>query len=104
MTLWPGTAGAAGPGGFGDAASTNASGNNTSRMAAKVSSVFRQPTLSISATASGENRNWPNEPAAVPAPKPMVRHCGGNNLAKAPITSVNEQPASPNPISTPADM
>src|SRR4051794_18776032 len=104
MTPWPGTEGADGPGGLGGAARTNASGSSTSRMAAKVSKVFCQPTLSISPTASGENRNWPNEPAAVPAPKPMVRHGGGNSLAKAPITKVNEQPARPNPISTPADM
>ena len=40
----------------------------------------------------------------MPTPNPMVRHCVGRSLAKAPITKVNEQPARPKPISTPADM
>ncbi len=57
---------------------------------------------SISATASGENRNWPNEPAAVPAPKASVRHCSGISLPKAPSTSVNDEPARPKPINIPA--
>ena len=92
------------PAGFGGAASTNDSGRIGSRIAPNTSSVFCQPTPSIRPTASGENRNWPNEPAAVPTPKPMLRHCGGNSLAKAPMISVNEQAARPKPISTPADM
>ena len=37
----------------------------------------------ISATASGENRNWPNEPAAVPAPNAEVRHSSGSSLPNA---------------------
>ena len=74
----------------------------SSTQAAKISSVCCQPKLSISATASGENRNCPNEPAAVPAPNASVRHSGGISLPNAPITMVNEQPASPKPISTPA--
>ena len=82
----------------------NASGTVISMMTAKTSSVSCQPMPPIKATASGENRNWPNEPAAVPAPNAMVRQLGGISLAKAPITMENEQPASPSPISTPADM
>ena len=42
-------------------------------------------------TASGENRNWPNEPAAVPRPKASERHSGGISLPNAPSTSVNER-------------
>src|SRR5262245_23221492 len=56
----------------------------------------------VSATASGENRNCPNDPAAVPAPKASARHCGGISLPNAPITTVKEEPASPKPIMTPA--
>ena len=85
------------------AASANDSGRISSRMAAKISSVCCQPIASIRPTASGENRNCPNEPAAVPAPNAIDRHSGGISLPKAPITRVNEQPASPKPISTPAD-
>ena len=47
-------------------------------MPAKINSAVCQEKLSISACASGENRNWPNEPAAVPAPNakraPVFRH------------------------------
>ncbi len=56
----------------------------------------------MNATASGENRNCPNEPAAVPAPKASVRHCGGISRPNAPITTVKEEPASPKPTTTPA--
>ena len=63
-----------------------------------MTSVCCQPNSPINATASGENRNCPNEPAAVPAPKASVRHSGGISLPKAPITTVNEEPASPKPI------
>ena len=80
-----------------------ASGMIGSSITAKMSSVLRQPTLSIRPTASGENRNWPNEPAAVPAPKPMVRQLSGRSLPNAPITSPNEQPPRPKPIITPAE-
>ena len=38
--------------------------------------------LSISATASGENRNCPNDPAAVPTPKASERHCSRHQLAE----------------------
>ena len=57
------------PGARGGAASASDSGSIVSRITAKISSVFCQPNWSISAMASGENRNWPNDPAAVPAPK-----------------------------------
>jgi hypothetical protein len=55
----------------------------------------------MSATASGENTNCPNEPAAVPAPNASERHCGGISLPKAPITIVNDAPARPKPITAP---
>ena len=73
-----------------------------STTAAKMTNVSCQPTRSMSATASGENRNCPNEPAAVPAPKASERHCGGISLPNAPITMVKEEPASPKPITAPA--
>jgi hypothetical protein len=56
----------------------------------------------MNATESGENRNCPNEPDAVPTPKANVRHSGGISRPRAPITMVNDAPASPNPTTTPA--
>ena len=38
-----------------------------------------------------------------PAPNAIERHFGGRILPKAPSTTMNEQPARPKPISTPAD-
>ena len=67
-----------------------------------MTSVCCQPNRSISATASGENRNCPNEPAAVPAPNASERHSGGISLPNAPITMVKDAPASPKPTTTPA--
>jgi hypothetical protein len=37
------------------------------------SNAFCQPTPPISATPNGANRNWPKEPAAVPAPIASMR-------------------------------
>src|SRR6266849_62088 len=54
-------------------------------------------------TPSGENRNWPNEPAAVPAPSESERQDSGTSLPKAASTMLKEQPESPKPISTGAD-
>ncbi len=71
---------------------------------AKIMSVCCQPNASMRPTASGEYRNWPNEPAAVPRPKANVRHCGGTSLPNAASTTGNEQPDSPKPMSTPADI
>jgi hypothetical protein len=73
-----------------------------STTTAKATSVSCQPMLSMSATASGEKTNCPNEPAAVPAPNASERHCGGISLPNAPITIVKEEPASPKPITAPA--
>ena len=70
---------------------------------AKISSVVCQSTAELSATASGENRNWPNELAAVPTPNENARHCGGSNLPNAPITTVNDTPASPKPTIKPPE-
>ena len=62
----------------GGVASTSDSGSTSSIMPAKTNSAVCQEKLSISPCASGENRNWPNEPAAVPAPNandaPALRH------------------------------
>ena len=87
----------------GGVARATASGTMSSMAAAKISSAVCQPNSPIRATASGENRNWPNEPAAVPAPKASERHCAGTSLPKAASTMVKEQPARPKPISTPAE-
>ena len=62
-----------------------------------------QPRMLISPTASGEKRNCPNEPAAVPTPKAKPRHSSGINLLNAASTSVNEVPAMPRPVRTPAE-
>ena len=83
-------------------ASASDSGRMVSTTTLKMSSVLCQPNASINATEIGENRNWPNEPAAVPAPKPSERHDSGSSLPNAPITSVNEQPDSAKPMIKPA--
>ena len=80
-----------------------ASGTISSRRPAKTSSVVRQPRVSIRPTASGENRNWPNEPEAVPAPKASERQLSGSSLPNDEITRLNEQPDRPKPISTPLE-
>src|ERR1700742_4187103 len=82
----------------------SASDNGTSRSisAANTISAVCQPKLPINATPNGANRNWPNDPAAVPAPSANPRHSSGNSLANADSTRLNEQPDSPKPTSTPA--
>jgi hypothetical protein len=55
------------------------------------------------ATVSGENRNWPNEPAAVPEPNESERQRCGISFPKAPMTMVKEEPARPAPIRMPAE-
>ena len=72
-------------------------------MTPKVTSAFRQPSVSIRKTASGENKNWPKEPAAVPRPKPVARHSAGKILPKAASTIGKVVPERPNPSSAPAD-
>ena len=64
-------------------ASASDSGMISSSRQAKIISVVCQPKLSIRATPSGENRNWPNEPAAVPAPKASERQLSGTSLPNA---------------------
>src|SRR5215813_12060779 len=78
-----------------------ASGIISSRRAAKISSARCHPNTSIRLTPSGENRNWPNEPAAVPAPKASERQLSGRSLPNEEITRLNEQPERPKPISAP---
>ena len=80
-----------------------ASGTISSSRPAKISSVARQPNASIRPTPSGENRNWPNEPAAVPAPKASERQLSGSSLPNDEMIRLNEQPDSPKPISTPLE-
>ena len=84
-------------------ATAKASGRQNSTITAKTISVLCQPTVPSSATASGENRNWPNEPAAVPAPNANERHSSGSSLPNAASTMVKLAPARPKPISTPAE-
>src|SRR5262245_18452613 len=43
-------------------------------------SVVCQPKASIIDSATGEQRNWPNEPAAAPAPNATKRQLSGNSL------------------------
>ena len=83
-------------------ASASDSGMMKRTQAPKITSVCCQPNSPISATASGENRNCPNDPAAVPAPNANVRQAGGISLPNAPITTVNDEPASPKPMTAPA--
>src|SRR4051794_5658590 len=90
------------PGAFGGVTSASANGTMRSSMQPNVSSAFCQPKLSISATPNGAKRNWPNEPAAVPAPIATMRYWSGSNLPNAAITRLKEQPESPKPTSTPA--
>ena len=84
-------------------ATAKASGMISSSRPAKISSVVRQPNAPMRPTPSGENRNWPNEPDAVPAPKASERQLSGNSLPNDEMTRLNEQPDSPKPISTPDD-
>ena len=86
------------------AASVIDSGTISSSRPEKIKSVVCQPKDSIRPTASGENRNWPNEPAAVPAPNAIERQLSGTSLPSAPITAGMEQPDSPKPISTPPEI
>ena len=39
----------------------------------------------------------------MPAPNANERHCGGISLPNAPITTVNDDPASPKPSTMPAE-
>ena len=64
-------------------ATASASGSTSSTRTANTSSVCFQPMLPSSATASGENRNWPNDPAAVPAPNAKVRVLLRQQLAES---------------------
>ena len=78
------------------------SGMHARMMSEKTNVVVCQPKAPIMPPAKGENRNWPNEPAAVPSPNAMERRCGGNNLPNAPMTRLNEHAEMPKPSSTPA--
>ena len=73
-----------------------------SSVKAKTTSACCQPSVSIRMLPIGGKRNWPKEPAAVPAPKAIGRHCSGRSLPKAASTRLNEQAERPKPISTPA--
>src|SRR5690348_15310030 len=73
-------------------ASARDSGRMNSTTKPIVTRAVCQPEVSISTAPSGENRNWPNEPAAVPAPNDSERQLSGSSLPNAAITMVNEQP------------
>ena len=79
------------------------SGSTSSKDPANTRSAVCQEKASINECASGENRNCPNEPEAVPAPKANPRQPSGTSLPSAPITIGKEQPARPKPIITPAE-
>src|SRR5262249_32880941 len=87
----------------GGVASASDSGSMMRHRPAKLINAVCQPNQSLKATASGENRNCPKEPAAVPAPNASERHWDGNSLPNAANTMVNEHPARPKPTSAPAD-
>src|SRR3954469_14807700 len=88
---------------IGGVATTNASGSTSSTITANVSSVLCQPISLSNPTASGEKRNWPKDPDAVPSPNANPRHCSGSSLPNAASTSVKLAPANPKPTSTPVD-
>ena len=90
------------PAAAGGVHNASASGTISSISPANTVSAHCQPKLSISATPNGANRNWPNDPAAVPAPSAMPRFSGGSSLLKAESTRLNEEPERPKPIRTPA--
>ncbi len=79
------------------------SGIIVSVISPKATSACCQPNNSMKPTASGENRNCPKEPAAVPTPNASERMCGGINWLKAAMTMVKDDPAMPRPVKTPAD-
>ena len=81
----------------------NASGTISNNVPAKICSAICQPNASIRLTPSGENRNCPNEPAAVPSPKDVERQLSGNSFANDEMIRLKEHPDSPNPISTPLE-
>ena len=72
------------------------------RIAIPNKGALCQPAPLVMPAANGENRNWPNDPAAVPAPKESMRQRSGISLPNAPMTRLNEDPASPSPTRTPA--
>ena len=80
-----------------------ANGMISSKRPAKISSVVRQPNTWIRYTPSGENRNCPNEPDAVPSPKENDRQLSGRSLPNDEMMRLNEHPERPKPISTPLD-
>ena len=93
---------ATGPEAEAGVASASDSGTTSSIKQANTVKAVGQPKLSSMATPNGANRNWPNDPAAVPAPSAMPRHSGGSSFPNAESTRLNEQPDKPNPIRTPA--
>src|SRR5690349_14966024 len=76
----------------GGVARANDNGMINSISAEKTTSAVCQPKLSIMATPTGANRNWPNEPAAVPAPRAKPRLSAGSSFVKADRTRLKEQP------------
>src|SRR5262245_31419183 len=95
--------GAAGPGGAVGVASASDSGRMSSRMTAKTTSAACQSNQSSRARASGEKRNWPNDPAVVNEQKANGRQTAGSSLTSDPINRLKDKPDKPNPIRTPAE-
>ena len=108
MIAWPNVcfgpspaSGAALPGGS-RVASASDNGMHRRMIAEKVNAVGIQPNAPIMPPAKGENRNCPNEPAAVPRPNAIDRRSGGSSFENAPMTRLNEHAEMPRPTSTPA--
>ncbi|MNE03358.1 hypothetical protein D3C80_958570 [compost metagenome] len=74
--------------------------NATSKPSA--SSAADQPSHPIKPSVPGNIANWPNEPAALAIPMPMLRFSGGTARPTTPRITENDVPDSPMPISRPA--
>ena len=78
-----------------------ANGMAVRTTAANKKAVFCQPMPWIIPPASGENKNWPKDPAAVPMPNAKGRFSGGNNFWNAPMIMLKEAQDKANPNKTP---
>lgn len=79
---------------------TNGTINATSSPSA--SSAADQPSQPIKPSVPGNMANWPNEPAALAMPMPMLRFSGGTARPTTPRITENDVPDRPMPINKPA--
>ncbi|MNN26523.1 hypothetical protein D3C81_1400290 [compost metagenome] len=61
-----------------------------------------QPSQPIKPKVPGNMANWPNEPAALAMPMPMLRFSGGTARPTTPRITENDVPDRPIPINRPA--